>query len=142
MSNIAEVIGWKFDQQPGMKCKAINGVLTIVEFPGGVPSQSDQDAWVAEYEAYIAAKPLDAASYTLTRAQLRNMFVEDGKTANFIKTLVIAMPTGKARERAIIMLEDTDTFTRDHILLTKIVAAGLYTDAQLDAMWIAQGSGD
>lgn len=46
MTNIAEVIGWKFDHQPGMKTK--DGIIT--EFPGGIPSQTDQDLWTAEYE--------------------------------------------------------------------------------------------
>jgi hypothetical protein len=51
MTNIAEVIGWKFNHQPGMSTR--EGVIT--EFPGGVPSQTDQDAWVVEYDAYMAS---------------------------------------------------------------------------------------
>ena len=50
MTSIAEVIGWKFDNQPGMSTS--NGVIT--EFPGGIPSQADQDKWTAEYEAQIS----------------------------------------------------------------------------------------
>jgi len=49
MTDMAAVIGWKFDHQPGMCTK--DGVIT--EFPGGIPSQADQDAWTAEYEAQI-----------------------------------------------------------------------------------------
>ena len=45
MTTIAEVIGWKFNHQAGMRTK--NGVITA--FPGGIPSQADQDAWTAEY---------------------------------------------------------------------------------------------
>ena len=45
MTNIAEVIGWKFNHQEGMGTR--NGVIT--EFPGGIPSQADQDTWTAEY---------------------------------------------------------------------------------------------
>lgn len=90
---------------------------------------------------YVVPIPsTEPSDYVLTRAQLRNMFVEDGKPANFIKTLVSAMPAGKPRERAIVMLEDTSIFSRDHILLVKIVAAELYTDAQIDTMWVAEGS--
>ncbi len=44
---IGEVIGWKFNHQEGMRTKA--GV--IIEFPGGIPSQADQDLWTAEYLA-------------------------------------------------------------------------------------------
>lgn len=50
---IADVIGWKFNHQPEMRCKEINGVMTIVDFPGGIPSQAEQDAWTLEYEAWI-----------------------------------------------------------------------------------------
>ena len=49
--NIGEVIGWKFNHQEGMCTK--DGIIT--EFPGGIPSQADQDTWTAEYEDYIAA---------------------------------------------------------------------------------------
>ena len=48
MSNIGAVIGWKFNHQAGMA--TVDGVIT--EFPGGIPSQSDQDTWTVEYEAY------------------------------------------------------------------------------------------
>jgi len=53
---ISKVISWKFNDQPGMMCKEIDGVLKIVKFPGGIPSQADQDLWTAEYEAYIASE--------------------------------------------------------------------------------------
>ena len=51
MANIGAVIGWKFSHQAGMETK--NNKITA--FPGGIPSQSDQDAWTAEYEAHLAA---------------------------------------------------------------------------------------
>jgi len=51
LTNIALVIGWKFNDQPGMT--TTDG--EIIEFPGGIPSKEDQDAWTAEYEAHIAA---------------------------------------------------------------------------------------
>jgi hypothetical protein len=43
--NIGRVIGWKFNHQQGMVTK--DGVIT--EFPGGIPSQADQDTWTAQY---------------------------------------------------------------------------------------------
>jgi hypothetical protein len=49
--NIAHVISWKFNDQPGMRCKEIDGVMTIIDFPGGIPSQAEQDQWIAEYAA-------------------------------------------------------------------------------------------
>lgn len=51
MSTIGAVIGWKFNHQDGMT--TVDDVIT--EFPGGIPSQEDQDAWTAEYEAHVAA---------------------------------------------------------------------------------------
>ena len=53
--SIVEVIGWKFNHQKGMRCKEIDGVMQIVEFPGGVPSQADQDLWTQEYNDWIAS---------------------------------------------------------------------------------------
>jgi len=53
--NISKVIGWKFNHQEGMSCKEIDGVMTIIEFPGGIPSQADQDIWTQEYNDWIAA---------------------------------------------------------------------------------------
>ena len=45
MNNIGAVIGWKFNHQPGMV--TYGGVIT--KFPGGIPSQADQDKWTVEY---------------------------------------------------------------------------------------------
>lgn len=56
MSTIGDVIGWKFSNQPGMACKEIDGVMQIVEFPGGIPSKEDQAAWTAEYQAHLSVK--------------------------------------------------------------------------------------
>lgn len=53
--SIAAVIGWKFNHQPGMKCREIDSVLKIIQFPGGVPSQTDQDIWSQEYSDWVAA---------------------------------------------------------------------------------------
>ena len=50
MTHIAAVIGWKFNHQPGMT--TFNNKIT--EFPRGIPSQSDQDKWTAEFEAHLA----------------------------------------------------------------------------------------
>jgi hypothetical protein len=62
MSNIGTVIGWKHNHQAGMS--TADGVIT--EFPGGIPSQAEQDTWTSEYEAYVAAnayKGLRKAEY-------------------------------------------------------------------------------
>ncbi len=57
MKNIGEVIGWKFNHQPGMVTR--EGVIT--EFPGGIPTQAEQDLWTAEYEAYLPTKAWEKA---------------------------------------------------------------------------------
>jgi len=61
LTNISLVIGWKFDHMPGMS----TGDGVIIGFPpgiagvnydaNGIPTQADQDAWTAEYDAYIVA---------------------------------------------------------------------------------------
>jgi hypothetical protein len=51
MSNIGEAIGWKFNHQSGMSTS--DGVITA--FPGGIPTQAEQDLWTAEYEAHVQA---------------------------------------------------------------------------------------
>ena len=45
MKHISDVIGWKFDHQSGMETDDDK----ITKFPGGIPSQADQDTWIAEY---------------------------------------------------------------------------------------------
>ena len=57
MSNIGEVIGWKFNHQSGMSTS--DGVITA--FPGGIPTQAEQDLWTAEYEAYLPTKEWEKA---------------------------------------------------------------------------------
>ena len=51
MSNLGAALGWKFSHQQGMKTRDD----VIIEFPGGVPSQADQNAWIVEYEEYLAS---------------------------------------------------------------------------------------
>ena len=73
MSNIGAVIGWKFSHQAGMETK--NNKITA--FPGGIPSQSDQDAWTAEYEAHLAAtayREKRAAEYPAVGDQLDDLY--------------------------------------------------------------------
>ena len=47
MISIAEIIAWKFSGQEGM-CTS-NDIIR--KFPGGIPSQADQDLWRNEYIA-------------------------------------------------------------------------------------------
>ena len=83
MTNIAQVIGWKFPEQAGMR--TVDGVITT--FPGGIPSQADQDTWTAEYlvefpEGYDAWKDsIEATDSGMPR------FLEDLITSN--ESLVI-----------------------------------------------------
>ena len=49
--SIANVIGWKFNNQAGMSTKGD----VITEFPNGIPTQADQDLWTTEYNAHLAS---------------------------------------------------------------------------------------
>jgi len=49
MTHIGRVLDWRFNSQRW----AVHGE-TITEFPGGIPTQADQDTWTAEYEEYEA----------------------------------------------------------------------------------------
>ena len=51
MTDISEVIGWKWNHQEGMCTK--DGVITA--FPNGIPSSQDQATWTQEYQAHLAA---------------------------------------------------------------------------------------
>jgi hypothetical protein len=51
LENMAEIIGWKHNHQSGMS--TVDG--EIVEFPGGIPSDSDINGWKSEYDAHVAA---------------------------------------------------------------------------------------
>ena len=73
MTDIANVIGWKHNHQAGM-C-TVDGVIT--EFPGGIPSQADQDKWTKEYEAHVAAnayKGKRQAEYPSIADQLDDLY--------------------------------------------------------------------
>ena len=61
--DIADVIGWKFNHQEGMSCRENDdGKMVITAFPGGIPSQADQDKWTAEcLEAMAAQAVIDEA---------------------------------------------------------------------------------
>ena len=68
MTDIANVIGWKHNHQAGMCTE--EGVIT--DFPGGIPSQADQDTWTTEYEAYVAVM-LTAINARLSMIHLTNL---------------------------------------------------------------------
>ena len=83
MSNIGAVIGWKFDHQSGMATR--DGVIT--EFPGGIPSQADQDKWTTEYELIFTQAHNDAVieisrlESTVTPRRMRDAVASvEGKT--------------------------------------------------------------
>ena len=91
---ISAVIGWKFNEQAGMKTN--DGVIT--EFPGGIPSQAEQEAWTVEYNAHIAAnayKTSRARAYPSIADQLDDLYHNgiDGWKAT-IKTTKDKYPKG------------------------------------------------
>jgi len=73
MSDIANVISWKHNDQPGMATE--EGVITA--FPGGIPSQADQDKWTKEYEDHFAStkyKQDRALDYPSIQDQLDDLY--------------------------------------------------------------------
>ena len=91
MTDIGAVIGWKHNHQAGMSTR--DGVIT--EFPGGIPSQEDQDKWTKEYEAYlltIAYVDNRKKEYPAIEEQLDLLWhaIDDGtldKTSDFYTSL-------------------------------------------------------
>lgn len=75
---IAEVISWKFNDQSGMRCIEIDGILQIVEFPGGIPSKADQDKWTKEYTAYINSPDREREQMVVTPYQARQALLDKG----------------------------------------------------------------
>ena len=73
MTYIADVIGWKFNDQPGMSTVG----RSITEFPGGIPSQEDQDKWTAEYEAWKAIMDeIERLEAEVTQRRIRDAFAD------------------------------------------------------------------
>ena len=73
MTYIADVIGWKFNDQPGMSTVG----RAITEFPGGIPSQSDQDTWTTEYETWKAAMDeIERLEAEVTQRRIRDAFAD------------------------------------------------------------------
>jgi len=70
---ISDVIGWKHNHQAGMATR--DGVIT--EFPGGIPSQADQDKWTKEYDDHmisIAYKEKRLVEYPPIGDQLDDLY--------------------------------------------------------------------
>jgi len=73
IANIGAVIGWKFNDQPGMVTRS--GVVT--EFPGGIPSDEDIATWTAEYEAYKAVMDeIERLESEVTQRRLRDAYAD------------------------------------------------------------------
>lgn len=52
-ASLPAVLGWKFDHMSGISCSEVDGVMTIVEFPGEMPTQQDIDQWTLEYKKHL-----------------------------------------------------------------------------------------
>ena len=77
--NIANVISWKFNNQNGMETTGD----VITKFPGGIPSQADQDTWTAEYEPIFAAQQEIRQIETMPR-RIREALIALGTTDQVI----------------------------------------------------------
>lgn len=135
MTNIAEVIGWKFDHQPGMACKENDqGVVVITEFPGGIPSQADQDTWTAEYETHTAGPnihPLNPFQFFTFLEQIGLSEAKVDQAIDQVESDASERIKHKRRFR------HATSYRRDHPLLNSLVSAVGKTPAQIDTAWMA-----
>lgn len=135
MTHIGEVIGWKFDHQPGMTCKENDqGVVVITEFPGGIPSKADQAAWTAEYEAHMAgpnSRPLNSFQFFTFLEQIGLSETAVDAAIDQITTDIGKRIEHKRRFR------HATLYRRNHPLLVSLVDAVGKTPAQIDTAWMA-----
>lgn len=153
MTNIAEVIGWKFNHQEGMSCKEIvnktidektgketneyTGVLAITEFPGDIPSQADQDKWTAEYEAHLVAKITDPVEYPLNPSQFEAILALLNITIEQIDAAVDKLPfTAAEKAFAKAKARKATSYHRDNELFGLLGPIMGISDASIDAAWM------
>ena len=95
MANISKVISWKFSDQAGMETK--EGVIT--KFPGGIPSQSDQDTWTAEYEnAKIEENEIIRATRKVAYGDIGDQLDEIYKDIDAWKARIKSIKDANAKE--------------------------------------------
>lgn len=135
MTSIADVIGWKFDNQPDMQCaEDQSGNLVIVGFPGGVPSQADQDAWTTEYEAFLAGPQ----NFPLNPFQFFTFMDRIGLTEAMVDNAIdraTSDPNKRIEHKR--RFRHASTFKRDHPLLVSLVLLVGKTEAEIDTAWLA-----
>lgn len=134
MTHIAEVIGWKFDHQPGMACRENDqGDMIITEFPGGIPSRADQAAWAAEYEAHIAGPnnhPLNPFQFFTLLEQIGLSEAKVDQAIDTVESNANERIKHKRRFRY------ATSYRRDHPLLVSLVPIVGKTPAEIDTAWM------
>ena len=74
LDDMAQVIGWKHDHQSGMT--VVDG--EIVEFPGGIPSDSAINTWAVEYRANKAVMTeIERLESQVTQRRIRDAGPDD-----------------------------------------------------------------
>ena len=95
MAHISKVISWKFNDQAGMETR--DGVIT--KFPGGIPSQSDQDTWTAEYEnAKIEENEIIRAARNVAYGDIGDQLDEIFKNIDDWKTRIQSIKDANPKE--------------------------------------------
>ena len=134
MTNISKVIGWKFDDQQGMRCKEINGVMTIIGFPSGIPSQADQDLWTQEYNAWLNGGG-EALSQPKTRRLFKMLLTDAMEDA--IKAEIQSLPRGPLKREFRAWWENEQNFRWDDETMVKMIARlDPATVADIETAWI------
>lgn len=98
-----------------------------VDATGGMPTQSDIDA--------ILSPPPPFRD--IPRPSFLFMMSKMGITEAQVEGLIGQMPAGDARDLALIVFKNQQTFKRDNSLLKTLTAAAGLTDAQVDTAWRA-----
>lgn len=80
MAAIGEIIGWKFNHEPGMR--TLDGVIT--QWPvslGGpaLPSKAQQDAWTAEYQSRAIEVKLDPVAELRAELEVKGVLTARAK---------------------------------------------------------------
>ena len=96
MSNMAEVLTWKFPNV-SWRCDddGTGQANVITRFDGGIPSQADQDKWTKEYEDYVLAnayKEKRKAEYDQMGNQFEMIFDDQDAWRNKINEIKAKYP--------------------------------------------------
>lgn len=93
--------------------------------------------WEAEGNTIPAYAPPPAPFQDIPRPSFLFMMSKMGITETLVEGLIGQMPEGDARDLALIVFKNQQTFKRDNSLLNTLTAAAGLTSEQVDTAWRA-----